>query len=158
VAQQQPSDAVKPILQLSKTMEYVIYEAKEKLIAVKKELLFLENYIQLLNKQNENNCLFTLTAQGNYNNLTIAPLLLNALLDGLAESKKENEQVYYHINIVFEADKMQISIGKQNNTPVLLSPNAVVLKQFKELYNERFIYNPAERSNMPQFIVTLDEV
>jgi hypothetical protein len=37
VAKEKPGDATVPILQLAKVMEYVIYEAKEKLIDVKKE-------------------------------------------------------------------------------------------------------------------------
>ncbi len=43
VAKDKPQNAVAPILQLAKVMEYVIYEAKEKAIDVKKEIQFLNN-------------------------------------------------------------------------------------------------------------------
>jgi Histidine kinase len=157
VAGQQPIDAVKPILQLSKIMEYVIYEAKEKLISVKRELLFLENYIQLLNKQHEDNCRFTLTVQGEYSHLTIAPLLLNGMLDALMDVENEKELAQYDITLTFAANKMLIRIGKPSNTAILLSPNLVVPKQFRELYNGRFVCHPDAGANMPQFIIMLDE-
>lgn len=158
VALQQPFNAVDPILQLSKTMEYVIYEAKEKLIAVKKELLFLENYIQLLNGQEENNCRIILSTQGNYKSLAITPLLLNTLLDELMAVKSKNQPTEYFLCITFRGNKIHIGISTQNTLPPLIAPGSVMYQQLNEQYTGRFSYHHGDNKNSSELIIQLDEV
>jgi hypothetical protein len=158
VAQVQPFNAVEPILQLSKTMEYVIYEAKEKLIAVKKELVFLENYIQLLNVQEKNNCRIVLSTGNNYGSLAIAPLLLNALLDELMALSSKNEQTEYVLHITFHGNNMHISITMQKALPLLLSPGSTILNQLEQQYKDRFTYHQSNNKNSSELILQLDEV
>jgi Histidine kinase len=153
VAAEKPANAVQPILQLSKTMEYVIYEAKEKLIEVKKELVFLESYIQLLNKQAENNRSISLSVQGNYTSLLIAPLLLSGLADSIMENEKETAK--FTISLVFEGREMKISIRKNDNTPVTLSAESAAMKQIDEIYTERYTSKPGGTSFEIQ--IKLDE-
>ena len=59
-------------------MEYVIYEAKEKLIDVKKEINFLYNYTQLINQQ-DSNIVVEIEVSGDHTLLKISPFITGRL-------------------------------------------------------------------------------
>ena len=64
-------------------MEYVIYEARETQIEMRKEIQFLSNYIQLINQQEGSNVQLELEYGEGYEKLKIAPLLLTGLIDSI---------------------------------------------------------------------------
>jgi Histidine kinase len=145
----QPSNATEPILQLAKVMEYVIYEAREPQIEMKKEIQFLSNYIQLTNLQAENNMHIELEYEEGYEKLKIAPLLLAGLVDNIVSSVKGTERTNCTIKMEFYKSEMNFSVngivGKLVTPPLL-----------NELYKGRFSeeYSPAKQYTLQ---IQLDE-
>lgn len=102
----QPSHATKPILQLAKVMDYVIYQAREPLIEMKKEIEFLENYIALLNGQSGGDAMLKLNCGPGYEKYLVTPLLLTGILDSIitiADNKEEHlvEAKFYDGQLCF---------------------------------------------------------
>jgi len=115
LAADRPARCTKPILQLAKVMEYVIYETREKLISVEKEVCFLNNYLQLINQQPVYNEQFLLTTEGNYNYLKIPPLLLTGFIDEFILKNKATEQkTPCAIHLKFSGDELLLKINSQS--------------------------------------------
>ncbi len=135
IAATNPSATAEPILKLARVMEYVIYEAKEKLISIKKELQFLENYIGLRNHQGGNTVRTTLETPNDPEQLKIAPLLLTGIIDHLAPATG-NEPANYHLQVSFREATLCLSFsGKQMHT---LNSHHQPLQRLNELYAGRF--------------------
>jgi Histidine kinase len=142
VANEKPVNAAAPILQLAKVMEYVIYEAKEKQVDVKKEIEFLNSYIKLKNQQLINNSVFEIEVTGEHQKLTIAPLLLTGIIDEIVLAESITAKKYYVIQLQFDGNKMQLIIegdlGQQNE--MLIATGGTLDMRLKELYPERFSF------------------
>lgn len=130
-ATEQPSHATEPILQLAKVMEYVIYEAREPQIEMKKEIQFLSNYIQLINQQPDNNTIIRLEYEGQFEKLKIAPLLLAGFVDSLLSTPPNATNSNYDISLKFTGNEMLLSI-----TGASVKPAEPPL--LHELYKGRF--------------------
>lgn len=107
----QPSNATGPILQLAKVMEYVIYEAREPQIEMKKEIQFLSNYIQLINKQPENKTPIRLECEEQQEPLKIAPLLLAGFVDNILSASPHAMNGSYNIRIKFYGNELLFSVA-----------------------------------------------
>ncbi|MBN8676253.1 MAG: histidine kinase [Chitinophagales bacterium] len=119
VAAVKPQQATEPILQLAKVMEYVIYEARESLIEMKKETAFLHIYACLLSRQSDAEVLIRLECEPGGEQLKIAPLLLAGLLDNVISAGKKQEKEVYSIRIAFEGNRMKFSITGTEQAPDL---------------------------------------
>ena len=159
VAEEKPSNTTGPILQLAKVMEYVIYEAKEKLINLKKEIHFLSNYIQLVNQQPDNNVSFEMEVTGNHDKLKIAPLLLAGFIDKMAANENTSEKRVYKLHLQFSGHEMQLGISGDSGkeTPGLLLPDDTLLQRLKEIYPERFSVSISPGSTQFKLSIKLDE-
>jgi hypothetical protein len=113
----QPSHATEPILQLAKVMEYVIYEARESQIEMKKEIQFLSNYIQLINQQPENKTQIRLEYEGRHEQLKIAPLLLAGFVDSLLTTPLDAANDSYDIRIKFSGNEILFSVAGASAKP-----------------------------------------
>ena len=130
----QPSNATEPILQLAKVMEYVIYEARQQYIEMKKEIQFLTNYIELINHQPDNKVLIKMGYEGDHDKLKIAPLLLAGIIDNIILSPTAEERIHCFIQIRFTANEIYFSatgIEAKPITPPLL----------EELYKDKYFIN-----------------
>ncbi|MBL7732092.1 MAG: histidine kinase [Chitinophagaceae bacterium] len=83
LASQAPQKASAPILQLARVMEYVIYEARQPLVDMKKEMEFLDSYVQLINEQPGRAQRIRLHTRSGDVSLRIAPLLLAGIVDNI---------------------------------------------------------------------------
>jgi Histidine kinase len=119
VAAVKPQDATEPILQLAKVMEYVIYEAREPLIAMEKEAAFLQTYAGLLSRQAGSEIVINLECEPGGEQLKIAPLLLAGLLDNILSTGKRKGKQVCRIRITFEGNKMQFTISGVEQVPDL---------------------------------------
>ena len=159
VADDKPVNATGPILQLAKVMEYVIYEAKEKLINLKKEIHFLSNYVQLKNQQFDNHSIFEMEVTGEHENLKIVPLLLTGILDEIVSTENIPEKKNYKMQLQFSGNKMQLDVtgdfGKQNE--MLILPGGTLDLRLNELYPGRFSINYLPDSNQFKLSLLLDE-
>ena len=145
----QPSNATEPILQLAKVMEYVIYEARQPHIEMKKEIQFLTNYIELINQQPDNKILIKMGYEGDYDKLKIAPLLLAGIIDNIVLSPTGEERSHCFIQIRFIRNEIYFSvtgIATKPITPPLL----------EELYKHKYFinYTPEKGFNLN---IQLDE-
>ncbi len=68
--------AAPQILKLSGLMRYMLYESNEKLVALSKELDYLNNYLDLQQLKNEKTTRIRFQVDGNVENIQVAPLLL----------------------------------------------------------------------------------
>jgi Histidine kinase len=155
VAAKKPLDATGPILQLARVMEYVIYEAKEKLIAVKKEIRFISNYVQLINQQHGSTA-FEITVTGEYNRLRIAPLLLAGIIDKLAVVDGGKEKIFYKIQLQFTGNEMMMAINGMANDTALLEDGGDLHSRLTGLYPGRHFISGTD-SNTCKLIIKLDE-
>jgi hypothetical protein len=140
----QPSDATEPILQLAKVMEYVIYEAREPQIEMKKEIQFLSNYVQLINQQPDNKTFISLECNSGYEQLKIAPLLLAGLVDSIVSTGTVAGNSRCGIIIKFSGNEMHFSVAGG----AAIRPTAPPL--LDELYRGRFTsdYSPESGFNL----------
>lgn len=149
LADKKPVSTTEPILQLAKVMEYVIYEAKEKLIDVKKEVNFLRNYIELKNQQLDNDSTVELTVTGEHDKLKIAPLLLTGFIDKVVGENKSPAKRVYKMYLQFSGNEMTLRVDGDavTSSAALLSPDDALYLRVKELYPERFslVYQNDER-------------
>lgn len=141
VAADKPVNCTGPILQLAKVMEYVIYEAKEKLIDVKKEIHFLQNYVHLVSSQPGNGAAFELSVKGEYDKLKIAPLLLAAFIDKIATGNEKGRSGMYHLSLEFQGAEMRFHIvgsaGAELSNDLFSSSDPSVVR-LRELYQNKY--------------------
>lgn len=135
-----PARCTKPILHLAKVMEYIIYDSREKLIDVSKEIQFLQHYTELINHKNNNTAIFFLTTKGMYEKLQIAPLLLAGFIDAIASESNNVTAQKYLVSLQFSGNQMLFKINgslKNMNDSFLHHDNSLY-KRVKELYNDKF--------------------
>lgn len=153
-----PISATAPILQLAKVMEYVIYEAKEKLIDVKKEIQFLNNYVELLNCQDANVKIET-EVLGLYDKLKITPLLLAGFIDRMETEKNGTGNRLYRIQLTFSGNEM-VMIVKENlaydNMQWLLM-DVDLNNRLTKLYPAKFSFSDSTGNGMFKLSLTLHE-
>ncbi|MBC7868084.1 MAG: histidine kinase [Gloeobacteraceae cyanobacterium ES-bin-316] len=157
LADEKPINAAQPILLLAKVMEYVIYEAKEKLIDVKKEIHFVYNYTALLNQQN-NFKKFETLAEGSYEKLKISPLLLAGLIDRIAGENSRAKHQQFILQLSFADTEMILLVNEktgQNNLDFLLQDKELN-RHLMELYPNRFSVTQLNNNQLKLSII-LDE-
>lgn len=159
IASEMPQNATVPILQLAKVMEYVIYEAKEKLIDVKKEIQFISNYIDLINQQPDNKVAINLSVNGEHEKLKIAPLLLAAFVDNVAAFSNEDNQLTCKMNLQFSGNKLRLLIDSHSKKgkPSFSFPDSELYSRIAELYPEKFEIISSEMNIPFQLSLQLDE-
>jgi len=159
IAADRPVNCTSPILQLAKVMEYVIYEAKEKLIDVKKEIHFLGNYIELLGKQRGNGAEFELTTHGQYEKLKIAPLLLVGFIDKIAGDAIPNDRKKFVLDLEFAGTKLEFRVKGEfgNKETAFFAHEDALLIRLKELYADKYSFRYLPEDEHLSLNVVLDE-
>lgn len=158
VAVDKPMNATGPILQLAKVMEYVIYEAKEKLIDVKKEIHFLNNYVQLINQQG-NGLSIEMEVTGDHAKLKIAPLLMAGFIDKMASGNGIEVKSKYNVQLEFSSQEMQMQVTSDSGSlnGLFLLPEDVLLKRLKEIYPSRFSVSYSSDKKIFTLKILLDD-
>lgn len=105
------------VLKLSDMMRYTIYEGKEDLVALKDEIAYLENYIELhkMRYHKKVDIVFNQQISGE---IKIAPLLFIILLENAFKHGAESltEDAYIHMNL--HATDAEVSFSVSNNFDV----------------------------------------
>lgn len=153
LASKQPSYCTTPILQLAGVMEYVIYEAKEKSIAVSKELHFLKNYIELVNQQ-FGATQISVEIKGDYDQLRIAPLLLTEIIDHFMSQPTVSER-HSKLLLQFEGNRLQFVVSEENVVDKQVDP--ALLVRIRELYGSRCTIHPLRENELVNLTLLLDE-
>jgi len=159
IAADRPINCTGPILQLAKVMEYVIYEAKEKLIDVKKEIHFLGNYIELLGKQPGSGAVFELNTYGHYDKLKIAPLLLVGFIDKIAGDNKANGRKNFILDLEFAGTELEFRVKGAfgNKAEEFFTNGDTLFIRLKELYPDKYSFRYIPGKDQLSLNVKLDE-
>jgi hypothetical protein len=159
IAADRPINCTGPILQLAKVMEYVIYEAKEKLIDVKKEIHFLGNYIELLGKQSGTGAVFELNTHGQYDKLKIAPLLLVGFIDKIAGDNNVNVRNKYFIDLEFAGTELEFRVKGAfgSKESAFFTNGDTLFMRLKELYPDKYSFHYLPGNDQLSLNVKLDE-
>ncbi len=153
LALKQPSYCTTPILQLAGVMEYVIYEAKERSIAVSREINFLKNYVDLVNQQFGGHQL-SIDVVGDYNQLRIAPLLLTEFVDQFA-NRSEATGRSTKLLLRFEGRRLHFIVSDANQSVTLVDPSLFL--RIRELYGNRCTINSSIGQEWINLTILLDE-
>jgi LytS/YehU family sensor histidine kinase len=153
VAAVKPAAAAAPILQLSKVMEYVIYDAKETMVPVKKEMIFLENYIRLLNEQPGNNIFFHLTLHEENASFKIVPLLLTGVLDDIKAGNNGTVKEQYDITIHLLQNELRTAIRKQAGGEIVLHAASPAMERITKIYPEAFSLSAGHHHSLIQICI-----
>jgi two-component system LytT family sensor kinase len=103
------------VLKLSDMMEYMLYESNEAYVPLKKEISYLENYLELEKLRQGNHADIKLNITGTAKGHNIAPFLLLPLVENAFKYgvSKAVDNAYLHINITIEQQSVIFSI--ENN-------------------------------------------
>jgi len=94
------------ILKLSDLMRYVIYESRDDLVPIGKQLEFLQSYVYLERLRTDESLDVRFEVKGEMANVRIAPLLYLAFIENAFKhgSKSKGDQPYIHIFFNLEQD------------------------------------------------------
>lgn len=155
-----PASCTRPILQLAKVMEYVIYETKEKTIDVSKEVHFLTDYVQLINQQSDHSVKFTVSTEGEPGKLKIAPLLLAGFIDKIVAQNNTTITSMYAMKLGFSENNMSFSIqGDLGRHTIFFGENNqdALYRRLTEFYKDRFSFRISSANNFFELNVRLNE-
>ncbi len=94
------------ILQLSKILDYSLYQNKEKNVSLEKEIIYINNYISLFKLKDESIDSISFNYEKSYPKTKIAPMLLLPFI----------ENAFKHGNIMESDGKVTIRIHSDKNT------------------------------------------
>jgi hypothetical protein len=153
-----PTGCTRPILQLAKVMEYVIYEAKEKMIDVSKEVSFLNDYLQLISQQPDHAIKFKLLVEGDPGKLKIAPLLLAGFIDKIvARHSRPGE---YTMKLEFSEQNMSFRIHGdlgESGQDFFGSNEDALYRRLTEFYRQKFSWRLSSGNNFFELNLRLNE-
>jgi len=104
------------ILKLSELMRYVIYEARENVIPIGRQLDFLQNYVYLESLRTGDFLKVNFRVKGGYTDIEIDPLLFIAFIENAFKHGIKDEKKQPYIDIDFDiSDKKRVVFSVQNN-------------------------------------------
>ncbi len=108
----QASETPAVILKLSEALRYMIYEAKETKVLLKKEVEYLHNYIELQRLRLSAGTEVRFEVSGEIKDQKIAPLLYIVLVENAFKhgAKAASANPYVHIKLQVEANSISFSI------------------------------------------------
>ena len=102
------------VLKLSEIMQYVLYDVKEKQIALLNEINYIQSYLELERLRHGEKVCSNIEIKGNIDHIKIPPLLLLPFIENcFKHGGKNNESV--KLNISFENKKNKQLIFKSKN-------------------------------------------
>lgn len=104
------------MLKLSDLLRYSLYETKETLVSLEKEIMYLENYISLEKIRLEDKTNIQFTKSGNFSSKKIAPMLLIVFV----------ENAFKHLGILEDGkSNITISLEELNNKITFTCNNTI---------------------------------
>lgn len=131
----QPSGAAAPILQLAKVMEYVIYDAREPQVEMKREIQFLSSYTALISRQDDHRSIEMDVGDG-YEKFRIAPLLLAGIVDNILEIHRNSNSSACKMTIRFSDNRLELVVTGLPAKPV---EPPLLGEMYKGRFNSAFL-------------------
>jgi len=103
------------ILKLSDVLRYMIYEANVEKVPLKKEINYLENYVELQRLRVDEEAEIKVEIKGNLNDQEIAPLLLIPLVENGFKHGIKGDTENAFIHIVLELEENDFHFNVKNN-------------------------------------------
>lgn len=151
------------ILKLSELMRYVIYESKENLIPIGKQLEFLQSYVYLERIRTNDSLLVDFMVQGDHLQLKVAPLLYLAFIENAFKHGAKLKENHPFIHILFNLELPdRVGFFIQNNkdiAPVISSSGGIglanVKKRLELLYPGKFTLHIEETKSLYNVELTI---
>jgi sensor histidine kinase YesM len=107
------------ILKLSDLMRYVIYESKDDLVPIGKQLEFLQSYVYLERLRSNESLDVQFEIKGNRTDLHVAPLIYLAFIENAFKhgAKTVGDNPYIHIDFILEHDDRVIFTIENRRDP-----------------------------------------
>ena len=159
---QKDDNAALMVEKIASMLRYIIYEGKNKKVAMGKEIELIENYIDLqFLKKMKNGELIHYSSSGNFSNKEIVPLLLMNCVENCFKhgNLETNPKGILQINISEENDKLTIHT-KNTYTSKPSSEKKRKFRYLKQLLNHhypnRHTFFTSDKKGVFTFELTLD--
>ncbi len=107
--------APESILKLSEVLRYMIYEAKDDLVPLEKEVDFLENYVNLQRLRSDGKANITFEVRGDMEKMNIAPLLLIPFVENSFKHGVKGETGHSFVAVKVEIEQDLLVFSCSNN-------------------------------------------
>ncbi|MDX2305347.1 MAG: histidine kinase [Microscillaceae bacterium] len=149
------------VLKLSQMMRYMLYECREDLVELTKEIAFLENYIELQRLKTDKTQNICFEVKGNPSHLKIAPMILLSFVENCFKhgniDSDEAAWVCVDIELVKNALYLQISNSIGSTVRKIISESGIGLQNTRRrlelIYPKRHALEVIPQEN--QFTVKL---
>lgn len=108
------------VLKLSELMQYVLYEGKNDLISLPKEIKYIESYLELEKLRYDNRLKYKLEISGNIEGVYIPPLLLLPFIENCFKHGVGVDDTDIKINIGFDTSKDKLIFTVNNPIPKIV--------------------------------------
>lgn len=108
-------NAPQVILKLSDVLRYMIYESNESLVDLKKELLFIENYIDLQKLRTKDSKAVIFNVEGNVDDQKIVPLILIVFIENAFKHGMKGDTKNQFVHIQFTIENNRLKFTAENN-------------------------------------------
>ena len=102
---------------LSDMLRYVLYECDKALVSIKKEILYIENYISLFSLKSSKPYPIAIDLQLENPNVSIAPMLLIPFVENAFKHSNIEKRTGSFINISIVSNSKEISFKIENSKP-----------------------------------------
>lgn len=134
------------MLKLSDLLRYSLYDTKESLVPLEKEITYLDNYISLEKIRLEDKASIEFTKSGNLSNKKIAPMLLIVFVENafkhLQSGKDEKSKVLVSIegkaDCIYFTCKNSIDPMESKSTKIKIEPGGIGLQNAKKRLNLQY--------------------
>ena len=113
------------MLKLSDLLRYSLYETKEVLVPLEKEIAYLENYIALEKIRLEDTTSISLKKEGDFSSFDIAPMLLIVFVENAFKhlGSKQNEKNMVNISLETNGDVLSFECMNSIDSKVKIESN-----------------------------------
>ncbi|MFM9910498.1 MAG: sensor histidine kinase [Chitinophagaceae bacterium] len=117
LAQQQSADTAPLVSKLSEMMRYIIYETSHSKVTLKKEIEFLQNYVEVQSIRYNKNIRIQFDTQGITEIASIEPLLLLPFVENAFKHGIEEEAISGFVTIVIMLAGNELIVQISNSKP-----------------------------------------
>jgi LytS/YehU family sensor histidine kinase len=126
-------EAKKAIIKLSNLMRHLLYDSEEKMTPIKKEINFIESYVELMRLRFSDKVKVKVKITDQIPNKSIAPLLFTSLLENaFKHGISYNADSFINIVLTFNEDKLIFEIENSNHFKKTETASGIGLENTKK--------------------------
>ena len=154
------------ILKLSELMRYILYETRDDFVSMKRQLIFLQNYIYLERLRTDEKLIIELEIKGEHTELMVAPLLFVPFIENAFKHVVKEQDNPSFIRISFDLtdpDRLSFSVrNKKYNSPGPVNGNQEgigltnVRKRLNLLYPRKHILEISDTGDVFEVMLKLE--